>query len=197
MSEKKNIVIKVKYSADEKKVNDNISDPKLITEWNIKRIALALGGLLFFIVIIFSMTIKNTEKIEPTLQDILPDKVVSRPENNNTDVSNNITRAFLTFKIDNNEPAGKIDIPVKLSKYKSTSLYYFVELTGMKGRTVYHEWLLEGKLITRKKVNISNNNWRTSSRQFFANSDKTNWMVRLVDENNKVIYELNFSVIYQ
>lgn len=96
------------------------------------------------------MTIKNTEKIEPTLQDILPDKVVSRPENNNTDVSNNITRAFLTFKIDNNEPAGKIDIPVKLSKYKSTSLYYFVELTGMKGRTVYHEWLLEGKLITRK-----------------------------------------------
>ncbi|MEY3106939.1 MAG: hypothetical protein RIT35_1112 [Pseudomonadota bacterium] len=197
MSEKKNIVIKVKYSADEKKVNDNISDPKLITEWNIKRIALALGGLLFFIVIIFSMTIKNTEKIEPTLQDILPDKVVSRPENNNTDVSNNITRAFLTFKIDNNEPAGKIDIPVKLSKYKSTSLYYFVELTGMKGRTVYHEWLLEGKLITRKKVNISNNNWRTSSRQFFANSDKTNWMVRLVDENNKVINELNFSVIYQ
>lgn len=197
MSEKKNIVIKVKYSADEKKVNDNISDPKLITEWNIKRIALAMGGLLFFVVIIFSMTIKNTEKIEPTLQDILPDKVVSRPENNNTDVSNNITRAFLTFKIDNNEPAGKIDIPVKLSKYKSTSLYYFVELTGMKGRTVYHEWLLEGKLITRKKVNISNNNWRTSSRQFFANSDKTNWMVRLVDENNKVINELNFSVIYQ
>jgi hypothetical protein len=156
-----------------------------------------MGGLLFFVVIIFSMTIKNTEKIEPTLQDILPDKVVSRPENNNTDVSNNITRAFLTFKIDNNEPAGKIDIPVKLSKYKSTSLYYFVELTGMKGRTVYHEWLLEGKLITRKKVNISNNNWRTSSRQFFANSDKTNWMVRLVDENNKVINELNFSVIYQ
>jgi hypothetical protein len=143
------------------------------------------------------MTIKNPENIEPTLQDILPDKVVSRPENNNTDVSNNITRAFLTFKIDNNEPAGKIDIPVKLSKYKSTSLYYFVELTGMKGRTVYHEWLLEGKLITRKKVNISNNNWRTSSRQFFANSDKTNWMVRLVDENNKVINELNFSVIYQ
>ncbi len=197
MSEKKNIVIKVKYSADEKKVNDNICDPKLITEWNIKRIALAMGGLLFFVVIIFPMTIKNTEKIEPTLQDILPDKVVSRPENNNTDVSNNITRAFLTFKIDNNEPAGKIDIPVKLSKYKSTSLYYFVELTGMKGRTVYHEWLLEGKLITRKKVNISNNNWRTSSRQFFANSDKTNWMVRLVDENNKVINELNFSVIYQ
>jgi hypothetical protein len=196
MSEKKNIVIKVKYSADEKKVNDNICDPKLITEWNIKRIALAMGGLLFFVVIIFSMTIKNTEKIEPTLQDILPDKVVSRPENN-TDVSNNITRAFLTFKIDNNEPTGKIDIPVKLSKYKSTSLYYFVELTGMKGRTVYHEWLLEGKLITRKKVNISNNNWRTSSRQFFANSDKTNWMVRLVDENNKVINELNFSVIYQ
>ena len=197
MSDKKNIVIKVKYSADDKKVNDNISAPKLITEWNVKRIALALGGFLFLIVIMFSMRNKNTETPELTSQIVLPDKVASKAENPNADVNKNITRAFLTSKIDNNEPAGKIDIPVKLSKYKSTSLYYFVELTGMKGRTVYHEWLLEGKLITRKKVNISNNNWRTSSRQFFANSDKTNWMVRLVDENNKVINELNFSVIYQ
>ena len=67
----------------------------------------------------------------------------------------------------------------------------------MKGRTVYHEWLLDGKLITRKKVKVSNNNWRTSSRQFFANSDKTSWVVKLVDEKGQVINALNFDVIYQ
>ena len=72
-----------------------------------------------------------------------------------------------------------------------------IEIKEMKGRTVYHEWLLDGKLITRKKVKVSNNNWRTSSRQFFANSDKTSWVVRLVDEKGQVINALNFDVIYQ
>ena len=197
MSDKKNIVIKVKYSADDKKVNDNISAPKLITEWNVKRIALALGGFLFLIVIMFSMRNKNTETPELTSQIVLPDKVASKSENPNADINKNITRAFLTSKIDNNEPAGKIDSPIKLSKNKPTSLYYFVEIKEMKGRTVYHEWLLDGKLITRKKVKVSNNNWRTSSRQFFANSDKTSWVVKLVDEKGQVINALNFDVIYQ
>ena len=197
MSDKKNIVIKVKYSADDKKVNDNISAPKLITEWNVKRIGLALGGFLFLIVIMFSMRNKNTEAPELTSQIVLPDKVASKSENANADVNKNITRAFLTSKIDNNEPAGKTDFPIKLSKDKPTSLYYFVEIKEMKGRTVYHEWLLDGKLITRKKVKVSNNNWRTSSRQFFANSDKTSWVVRLVDEKGQVINALNFDVIYQ
>ena len=106
MSDKKNIVIKVKYSADDKKVNDNISAPKLITEWNVKRIALALGGFLFLIVIMFSMRNKNTETPELTSQIVLPDKVASKSENPNADINKNITRAFLTSKIDNNEPAG-------------------------------------------------------------------------------------------
>ena len=67
----------------------------------------------------------------------------------------------------------------------------------MKGRTVYHEWLLEDELITRKKVNISKDDWRTSSRQFFANSIRTDWTVRLVDESGQVINQIRFNVIYE
>ncbi len=67
----------------------------------------------------------------------------------------------------------------------------------MKGRTVFHEWLLDGKLITRKKVNISDDSWRTSSRQLFAYTSKTNWLARLVDENGRILNEIQFNVIYE
>ena len=62
-------------------------------------------------------------------------------------------------------------------------------------RTIMEE--KKKKRRTKRKVKVSNNNWRTSSRQFFANSDKTSWVVRLVDEKGQVINALNFDVIYQ
>jgi hypothetical protein len=85
-----------------------------------------------------------------------------------------------------------------LSKKKSTSVYYFVELTGMKGQTVYHEWLLDGDLITRKKIKISDDDkWRTLSRQLFAYTARNNWTARLVDETGRVLNEIRFNVIYE
>jgi hypothetical protein len=118
--------------------------------------------------------------------------------NNNAKINKNIIRALLTFKIKHNDPAGEIILPLKLSKKRSTSVYYFVELSAMKGRTVYHEWLLNGELVTRKKVKISDDGkWRTFSRQLFANSVKTNWTVRLVDETGQVLNEIPFKVIYE
>ena len=95
------------------------------------------------------------------------------------------------------EPVGEIILPIKLSKKSSTSVYYFVELKTMKGHTVFHEWLLDDKLITRKKVSISDDRWRTSSRQLFVYSDRTKWTVRLVDETGKVLNEIRFNVIYE
>jgi len=67
----------------------------------------------------------------------------------------------------------------------------------MKGRTVYHEWLRDGALVTRKKVNVSSDNWRTASRQLFAYSVKANWTVRLVDETGQLLNEIPFNVIYE
>jgi hypothetical protein len=67
----------------------------------------------------------------------------------------------------------------------------------MKNHDVYHEWLLDGKLITRKKVNISNDIWRTSSRQLFVHNVKTNWTVRLVDESGQILNQIDVNIIYE
>ena len=198
MEDKKNIVIKVKYPASGKKPEHDLPTTKVITEWNIKRILLALAGVILAILLLFYFIKPDAQKPDLEQKTALPEKTVNTPVKPEASVNNNITRALLTFKINNNEPVGEINLPLKLSKKKSTSVYYFVELTGMKGRTVYHEWLLDGNLITRKKINISDNDkWRTLSRQLFAYTARTNWTVRLVDETGRILNEIHFDVIYE
>ena len=197
MEDKKNIVIKIKYPSADKKAEHDVPARKVITEWNIKRVLLALLGILLFIAALYFFLKSDSQDTNVKSQAVLPEKIVNTPVKPKIEINNNIIRALLTFKINNNEPVGELILPLRLNKKKSTSVYYFVELTAMKGRTVYHEWLLDGELITRKKVNISNDNWRTSSRQLFAYSDKTNWTVRLVDETGQLLNEIPFNVIYE
>ncbi|MEI6334415.1 MAG: DUF2914 domain-containing protein [Methylococcaceae bacterium] len=193
MEEKKNIVIKVKYPGAGKKVEPDISHLKIITVWNVKRIVLAFMGLVLFIALLIFFFKPDTKN---TGQSALPEKNINIPDQSK-EINKPVIRSLLTFKIDNNEPVGEISLPLKLSKKKATSVYYYVELTGMEGHSVYHEWLLDGALITRKKVNISNSNWRTSSRQLFVYNDKTNWTARLVDETGQLLNEIQFNVVYE
>ncbi len=53
MEDKKNIVIRLKCSASGKKAERDVSASKVITEWNIKRILLAMVGVVLFIVVLF------------------------------------------------------------------------------------------------------------------------------------------------
>ncbi len=199
MEDKKNIVIKVKYPGTGKKAEDDLSASKIITEWNIKRILLALLGVVLLIMALWFFFKPDTKNTDLKPQSELSEKDIKTPVKPNIDINKNIiiTRSLLTFKINNNEPEGEITLPLTLSKTKSTSIYYFVELSGMKDRTVYHEWLLDGTLITRKKVNISNDNWRTSSRQLFIYNVKTHWIARLVDESGQILNQIDFNIIYE
>ena len=199
MEDKKNIVIKLKYPAADKKAENEVHTSGVVTEWNIKRIALALAGVvLIAAAALFFVFRQDTQKPDLQPQAALPEKVVNEPVKAEKKTTNNINRALLTFDIKNNEPVGEISLPLKLGKNKATSVYYFVELTGMKNRTVYHEWLLDGKLITRKKVHITDDaKWRTFSRQLFAYTAQNNWTVRLVDETGQVLNEIRINVVYE
>ena len=64
----------------------------------------------------------------------------------------------------------------------------------MKGKTVYHEWLLNGDLVSRKKVNISADTWRTASKQVISYTMNNDWVVRLVDESGNKLVEKSFNL---
>jgi hypothetical protein len=214
MTTRKNIKIRVRYPASGSKPEKNLSVPGMITAWNVKRIFLALGCIVLILVSMFFFIKEDThktdlqpqatlpEKIDVQKTDLqvpaaLPEKIVDTSANPKTEINKNVLRALLTYKITNNEPVGEITLPLKISKKKSTKIYYFVELTAMKGKTVYHEWLLDGALIFRKKINISSDTWRTASRQILTYTAKHNWTVRVVDETGQIINEKHFDVIFK
>ncbi len=215
MEDRKNIVIKVKYPTSGKSsVDDNKS--KMVEQWDVKRIGMASAGLvLFFLVIILIFSegdeslpnkVAETVNSEASVQaqQEAADPTGARSQEKATqpvvkliDYSKSVLRSTLTFAIKNSEPHGKVTSPLHLSKTKPVSVFYFAELNDLKGRAVYIEWLLEGELITRKKVNISGDHWRMTSRQYLNYSTKTNWLVRMVDDRGQVITQIPFDTIYR
>jgi hypothetical protein len=198
MADKKNIVIKVKYPTSVPVSGNDVPLPKTITVWNVKRILIALAGIVLAVIAVISLINKDTQDIESDKpSDIAPEINAKPAAVPKTEVTNHVLRSVLSYKVIDSEPQEEITLPLKLSKKKATWIYYFVELKGMNGKTIYHEWLLDGVLISRKKVNISNETWRTSSRQIFKYTSDNNWTVRLVDETGAVINEKHFDVIYE
>jgi hypothetical protein len=214
MADKKNIKIKVRYPTSGSKPEKDLPAPRMIKVWNVKRILLALGCVVLVLVSMFFFMKDDaqktdlqpeaalSEKIDVQKTDLqaqaaLSEKTGDASAKSKTGINKNVQRALLTYKIHKNEPVGEIRLPLKISNKKPVKIYYFVELAGMKGQTVYHEWLLDGSRISRKKIKISADLWRSSSRQIFYYTAKHNWTVRVVDETGQIINEKHFDVIFE
>lgn len=217
MTEKKNMVIKVKYPTPGKITDKPVSPTSITTEWNLKRIALALGSILLLTMSFFyfsddsgdkqktataQQTVAEQTQQQPLAQiDSPPDKDIIAIEKSSTSSkkpvaanAKSVIRTQITSDIKNNEPVNNIHLPLKIGKEETVWLYYFVELTGMKGQAVYHEWWLNGELVSRKKVNISDDPWRTSSKQIITYTTNNDWIVRLVDESRNKLNEKSFNL---
>ena len=212
MSDKKNIVIKVKYPNPNKITEENDRVSNAVTEWNFKRIGLVLIGLGLLAIFVFSISDENSQEDEqkttissspsveeskpqtdPVADNLLPNASLQETKPQHA-VSGGVERSVLTNKIDRNEPGKTLLLPLKIERKETLGIYFFAELTGMKGNTVYHEWLLNDQLVSRKKVNISSDPWRTASKQVIAYTMNNDWKVRLVDESGHVLTEKKFNL---
>lgn len=247
MTDKRNIVIKVSYPAPTKST-DSLA-PRMVTEWNVKRIVLAVGVLVLILATLIYSINNDTQKINTDnatqLVDSFEKEATSSDKARETEIINldipkravaetnspvnskhelykkttgnqvkgaikkqandkvikepgyskaNVPRASLTYAINNKEPVTEIGKAVNISHKKSVWLYYFTELKAMNGSKVFHEWLKNGVLVSRQTLAISGDTWRTSSRKLLSDSDKGNWIVRLVDKNGRLLNEKSFKV---
>ena len=208
MSEKKNIVIKVKYPSSGKASTKSISGSGVVTEWNFKRIGLALGSVLLAMMALFYFVGSdkpqtNTSSAQLALPEQQPetkpqpDKAITTPEQPKPDNNQFVTRSRLTSDIKKNEPIDTLKLPLKIGKKDTLWIYYFVELKSMEGKAIYHEWWLNGNLVSRKKVNITDDPWRTASKQLITYTTNNDWIVRVVDESRNTLTEKSFNLKLQ
>jgi hypothetical protein len=205
MSDKKNIVIKVKYPTPGKPAEQNAQVPGTITEWNFKRIGFVLAGLFLGFLLLLNFGDDGKQPESPVAQDAPPEAPAqsltqqpvgapASPAKPDADLSHAVVRSQLTSDIDKNEPVDTIAVPIKIGFKETLWIYYFAELKGLKGKTILHEWLLNGELVSQKKVNISADPWRTASKQMITYTTNNDWSVRLTDEAGNKLIEKKFNL---
>ncbi|MCH9697634.1 MAG: DUF2914 domain-containing protein [Gammaproteobacteria bacterium] len=110
--------------------------------------------------------------------------------------STHVSRSKLVKSIENREPVGnEVDV-INLSGGDAVRLYYFTEVNGMAGQTISYRWLYEGNLIYSKPVVIKGNyTWRSYIGKLIPASMSGNWMVEVVDSENRQLVSKSFQAL--
>jgi len=148
-------------------------------------------------------------KKEQTVIDIKPIEIKpvekikiaekSKPEINPTQglVDKRIIRALLTTGLNDKEPLEVIASPIIVNKDKAAGVFYFTEISDMKGLGLYHHWVWNDRVIYNKRINILGDRWRATTSKVIPYSKAGDWSVRLVNNEGIILNEIKFKVIQQ
>lgn len=137
---------------------------------------------------------KNIQIINQVNKRSIKKQLNKKDNNKNLHSKSKVSRASLSYGLNNKEPTAEIVRPVVVSNKKPQWIYYFIELKSMAGNNVYHEWLKDGVIVSKQKSHISGDTWRSSSRKLFSDTEKGKWSARLVDENGHLLNERKFRI---
>ncbi|MDC8444531.1 MAG: DUF2914 domain-containing protein [Nitrosomonas sp.] len=104
-----------------------------------------------------------------------------------------VIRAQLTHQIRQREPVGETD-RVLLGDSGSSSIYFFIELSGFDGRQLTVDWYFEDRLMTETKLHVGARKWRTNAKKLLRKRDAGVWRVMLRDQAGHPLAERRFVV---
>ncbi len=90
-----------------------------------------------------------------------------------------VSRATFTTSVVNREPTDTI---IQLDN-TSQKVFYFTELNGFSGKTVYHRWEYRGKVMAEVGFRVGGPRWRVSSSKQIDPRWTGDWTVVVVDED--------------
>lgn len=92
-----------------------------------------------------------------------------------------INRSQFTTAIVDREPTDNV---VMLTN-NSEKIYYFTELSNLKGQKITHRWEYQGKAMAEITFNVKSDRWRVFSSKKIKPEWTGEWSVVLLDENGK------------
>lgn len=220
-SEKKKVALKLRIS-NQKDLPGNKVEPQMITEWNYKRIFIALIIVLILIAVSLSLLwnkdvpeiTENNSQIKQTSTNInSPAKKVGvlkektpvtpsvqadkspTPTQTSGQSIGSVVRAQLANGIWQNEPFSKITESIKVNSEEATGIYYFTELKNLKDKAIFHIWKYRGEVIFKIKKDVLKDPWKTYSSKLFTKRSIGPWSVEAVDSNNRQLNVINFEVV--
>lgn len=117
-------------------------------------------------------------------------KQAPNPDNNNN-LSSNVARSQFTTAVVNREPTDNV---VMLTS-NSSEIYYFTELSDLKGHNIRHRWQYQGKVMAEIKFDVKSDRWRVYSSKKIRPDWTGEWSVELIDENGKSLLVNKLKVV--
>lgn len=115
-------------------------------------------------------------------------RVVASPEN--------VARAALASSIRGGVPKTELKQTfVSLKKLPSRYVYFFTEVNGLKGKTLYHAWKYRGKKVTEIKIKVGDSAWRSYSGKAMSKKKLGAWEVTLLDDKRNVLASRGFVLV--
>jgi len=102
-----------------------------------------------------------------------------------------IVRSQFTTAVVNLEPTDDV---VMLTN-NSNKIYYFSELSDLKGHNVTHRWQYKGKTMAEVTFNVKSDRWRVFSSKTIRPDWTGDWSVVLTDEDGQSLSTDKFQVV--
>lgn len=103
-----------------------------------------------------------------------------------------MARAQLTTGIKHKEPVDRVSGVVHSHDEPRRYLYYFTQIKGLSGATVTHYWWHEGELMSKVKLRIGGDIWRTYSAQRLTSDMTGSWRVVVTDSQGHTLSTAHF-----
>ncbi|TPW16669.1 MAG: hypothetical protein FD130_970 [Halothiobacillaceae bacterium] len=118
-----------------------------------------------------------------------PIKPITLGEEHET-LGGSVSRATFTRAVVNYEPVDQITHVTNMNH-----IYFFTELKGFMGRTVFHRWFFNGAIVREDKFEVGGPRWRIWSSTTILPNLLGQWRVEVVDITGKIIREAIFDYV--
>lgn len=102
-----------------------------------------------------------------------------------------VAKAAFTLSVVNHEPEGNLT-QVENSNHK---VLFFTDLRHFSGQKVRHVWFYNNKQMASVEYTVKGPRWRVWSSKSLIPTWLGKWTVKVMDENNAVVYEQSFEYI--
>jgi hypothetical protein len=106
-----------------------------------------------------------------------------------------VAREILARGMENEQPVDRFEAKLAIEPNAAMTVYYFTWVRGMAGRTILHQWLHEGVLVSEVALNVGEG-WLSAlhSSATLTPEMTGHWEVRICDASGKALEQEHFEL---
>ena len=136
------------------------------------------------------------EVVEESTTEVIEQQSALLPNDHKSDFikifSNKLSRVKLVSNIYKKEPVNELSYLVTGPEDRAEKVYLFTQLDNSNGNTIEHQWWYDGKIISRKKFTALGDRWRCYSSKNIGKFQQGKWLLKVIDQNEKLLSTINF-----